>query len=52
MGINYTVLYEAFKDTFLFLNLERDYIADTINFRYRSFKLIAEKPTNPNRRKT
>ena len=31
---------------------EREYIADTINFRQRSFKLIVEKPTNPDPRKT
>ena len=39
MGINYIIL-------------EREVIADTINFRQKSFKLIVEKPTNPNPRET
>ena len=38
-GINYVIL-------------EREVIADTIYFRQKSFKLIDEKPTNPNPRET
>ena len=46
----YTLL--SFRGYVFFLTLEREYIADKSNFRYRSFKLIVEKPTNPNPRKT
>ena len=38
----------SFRWYVFFFNIEREYIADTLNFRCRSFKLIVEKPTlNP-----
>ena len=51
MGINYFILSYAVEGSFIFLT-QKEYIADTINFRKRSFKLIVENPTNPDPRKT
>ena len=40
------------KGGITYIILEREVIADTIYFRQKSFKLIVEKPTNPNPRET
>ena len=41
----YTLL--SFRGFLQFFYLEKEYIADTINFRLRSLRLVVEKPTNP-----
>ena len=41
----YTLL--SFRGFLQFFYLEKEYIADTINFRWRSLRLVVEKPTNP-----
>ena len=48
--VYYTLL--SFRGFLHFFYLEREYIADTINFRWRSLKLIVENLTNPEPRKT
>ena len=35
-------------ESIIVIYLEREYVADTINSRWRSLRLIVEKPTNPN----